>query len=119
MREKLIDLFFDYQRKYNTLVVSKDGLADHLIHHGVTVQQWIPVSERLPEESGIYIVCCDDSECSYGDGIWYQSGVVVCANVDVGIYGGICWEWPEGGTLYDLEGIVTHWMPLPEPPKGE
>ena len=24
--------------------------ADHLISNGVTVQQWIPVSDRLPEE---------------------------------------------------------------------
>ena len=84
-----------------------------------TVQEWIPVTERLPEKSGQYIVCCDDSFCSYGDGIWYQSGVVVCAEVDVGINEGICWEWRENGTIYDLDGIVTHWMPLPQPPKGE
>lgn len=81
--------------------------------------RWIPVRERLPEESGQYIVCCDDSGCPYGEGIWYQSGVVVCAHVDVGISGGICWEWYDGNTLYDLEGVVTHWMPLPQPPKGE
>ncbi len=78
---------------------------------------WIPVTERLPEKSGTYIVCCDDSWCSYGEGIWYSSGVVVCALVDVGVNGGICWEWYEGSVIYDLEGIVTHWMPLPEPPK--
>lgn len=81
--------------------------------------QWISVKERLPEESGQYIVCCDDSGCPYGEGIWYESGVVVCAQVDVGINGGVCWEWNENGTLYDLEGVVTHWMPLPEPPEEE
>lgn len=80
-------------------------------------EQWISVKERLPEESGQYIVCCDDSGCPCGEGIWYESGVVVCAQVDVGINGGVCWEWNENGTLYDLEGVVTHWMPLPEPPK--
>ena len=78
---------------------------------------WISVKDRLPEVSGQYIVCCDDSACSYGEGIWYQSGVVVCAEVDVGIVGGICWEWREGGDIYDLDGVITHWMPLPEPPK--
>ena len=60
--------------------------------------KWIPVTERLPEEDGWYLV--------------YR-----------GEYGGICivhykvlktkgkWmcKWEE----------VTHWMPLPEPPKGE
>lgn len=78
---------------------------------------WIPVTERLPEESGQYIVCCDDSGCPDGEGIWYRTGVVVCAQADVGLYGGICWEWYDGHNLYDLEGVVTHWMPMPEPPK--
>lgn len=36
-REKLIELFFSYQKQYNSLVVSKDGLADHLIANGVTI----------------------------------------------------------------------------------
>ena len=79
--------------------------------------KWIPVSERLPEESGQYIVCCDDSGCPYGEGIWYRSGVVVCADVDVGVICGICWEWREGSVIYDLDGVVTHWMELPELPK--
>lgn len=92
-------------------------MAADLMHNGVTVQEWIPVTERLPEKSGQYIVCCDDSFCSYGEGIWYQSGVVVCAEVYVGINEGICWEWRENATIYDLDGIVTHWMPLPDPLK--
>ena len=96
-------------------------MVDRLIAHGVTVQEWISVKDRLPDESGKYIVCCDDSGCPYGEGIWYRSGVVVIADVYVSIYGGICWEWAENGTVYDLEGVVTHWIPLhlPQPPKGE
>jgi hypothetical protein len=27
----------------------KKGIADHLIAHGVTVQEWVPVTERLPD----------------------------------------------------------------------
>ena len=82
--------------------------------NGVTVQEWISVDDRLPEESGNYIVCCDDSFCSYGEGIWYSSDVVVVSEYYKG-----SWIWYEGGTEWSLENIVTHWMPLPQPPKGE
>lgn len=79
-------------------------------------RRWIPVTERLPEESGTYIVCCDDSGCPMDEGIWYQSEVVVCAECEV-YRNSVGWTWYENGTEYDLEGIVTHWMPMPEPPK--
>lgn len=48
-REKLIELFFDYQEKYNSLVPSKDGLADHILADG-----WI----RLPCKVGdtVYVI---------------------------------------------------------------
>ena len=88
--------------------------ADCLLANGVTVQEWISVNDRLPEESGNYIVCCDDSSCSYGEGIWYSSDVVVVSEYYEG-----SWIWYEGGTEWSLENIVTHWMPLPQPPKGE
>ena len=89
-------------------------IADGLIAHGVTVQGWISVDDRLPDQSGNYIVCCDDSFCSYGEGIWYSSDVVVVSEYYEG-----SWIWYEGGTEWSLENIVTHWMPLPLPPKGE
>ena len=78
------------------------------------VPKWISVKDRLPEESGNYIVCCDDSSCSYGEGIWYSSDVVVVSEYYEG-----SWIWYEGGTEWSLENIVTHWMPIPQPPKGE
>lgn len=78
---------------------------------GVTVQKWIPVTERLPDTNGTFIVTACDEGCSYGEGIWYDTVVVVAE-----YYKG-AWTWDENGTEYDLEGIVTHWMPLPEPPK--
>lgn len=48
MRDKLIELIRDFLPIH--LQHHVEGMADHLISHGVTVQQWIPVSERLPEE---------------------------------------------------------------------
>lgn len=74
--------------------------------------EWISVNDRLPESNGQYFVCCNDEGCSSGEGIWYEKDVVVCAEY----YDGT-WTWYEGTQEYDLYGIVTHWMPLPEPPK--
>ena len=36
--------------------VNYANMADYLIAHGVTVREWIPTSERLPEELGIFEV---------------------------------------------------------------
>ena len=74
-------------------------LADHLIANGVTVQKWIPVTERLPENKGNYLGFTGSTfMVGYykGDAVW--------------------WIWSK-----DVEGVdlFTHWMPLPEPPKGE
>lgn len=75
---------------------------------------WISVEDRLPHFNQNYIVCCDDSWCSMDEGIWYQSDVLVIAD----FYNGT-WTWNDGGAEYSLEDIVTHWQPLPKPPKGE
>lgn len=74
-------------------------------------RRWIPVTERLPEENGCYIVVACDEGCSAGEGIWYDTVVVEAE------YYNCSWSWDENGTEYDLTDIVTHWMPLPEPPK--
>lgn len=74
--------------------------------------EWISVNDRLPETNGNYIVTACDEGCPYGEGIWYGT-VVVCAEYYKGD-----WVWYEGSQEYSLEGIVTHWMPLPEPPEN-
>lgn len=55
MREKLIELFFGYQEKYNSLVPSKDGLADHILSDG-----WI----RLPCKVGDTVYRISD-DCEF------------------------------------------------------
>jgi hypothetical protein len=63
----------------------------------VRLSQWIPVSERLPEEDvdvlvmthyGMHVADLDE------DGMWNASH-------------GDSWQFP----------LPTHWMPLPEPPQ--
>ena len=79
----------------------------------VSAPQWISVKDRLPDVAGMYIVTACDEWCSHGEGIWYDTVVVVAE------YSGGCWNWNDNGTDYDIDDLVTHWMPLPEPPKGE
>lgn len=75
--------------------------------------QWISLEDRPPERNGEYIVtACDEGE-PYDEKIWNDT-VVVCAEYYKG-----CWTWEESNTEYSLDGIVTHWMPLPEPPKED
>lgn len=72
---------------------------------------WVNTKDRLPERNGKYIVtACDEGE-PYDKKIWNDT-VVVCA-----VYYKSRWTWEENSTEYSLDGIVTHWMPLPEPPE--
>ena len=48
LRKKLIELIDGYE--YPS---SNTGLADFLIANGVTVQRWIPVTERLPDDVAV------------------------------------------------------------------
>jgi hypothetical protein len=61
------------------------------------VQEWISVKDRLPEKDGIYLTCNKKKEYEFH---FFQTGKRMWPAV-----------WAEDG--------VTHWMPLPEPPKGE
>lgn len=90
-REKLIELlkknlFDDYDF---------EDLAEELIANGVTVQRWVPVTERLPEPLEyvlVYVSNRDYVEIAY-----------------MTIYK----EW----VGVEIKSQVTHWMQLPTPPK--
>ena len=124
VKEKLVELLGRVQQmgviykenqmdeRYPTIEqIRNTEVAACLIANGVTVQEWISVEDRLPDSNGQYIVTACDEGCAAGEGIWYGT-VVVTAEY----YNG-CWTWYEGGHEYDLDGIVTHWMPIPEPPQ--
>ena len=94
IKEKLVDIL--RLKPYNMSEVSAGRLADHLIANGVTIQQWVSVEERLPEENTAVIAATDR-------GIVFQ-----------------CWYAYDGWDLWEgNEVTITHWMPIPEPPKGE
>ena len=102
VREKLVELL--REAPYN-IFGNKLGncyfdsclelIADHLITNSVTVQEWISVKDRLPEQG-------EEAICIAADG-----------DMMIGKY--TEWGWMFPCYFEDL----THWMPLPQPPKGE
>lgn len=96
-REKLVELLTE------TRGMGIGFVIDNLIAHGVTVQEWIPVTERLPEAGK---VLCITTKGHYKVMEWLATFN--------------CWSDPGGidFTHFKRE-YVTHWMPLPEPPKEE
>ena len=116
-REKLIALLETVVSPKEVLcdgevLVSTSRVADHLIANGVTVQEWISVKDGMPEndygkhwkERRHYLVRL-------------QNGMMVVARYGYKDYG---WWIDSHDCVLDKERYreVTHWMPLPQPPKG-
>lgn len=102
VREKLVDLIIDAKRTDHETGSFTEYLADHLITNGVTVQEWVDVKDRLPEESGMYIVTANDGHAQRVSFV----------------------QWQKKNRMWNLTGArsywrVTYWMPMPQPPKGE
>ena len=115
VRKKLVELL-DTNCGYVD-EVEAEVLADYLIANGVTVQEWISVDDRLPnDEQEVLVIAhgCDgrlvyvgsykrvEAQKSWLTGITNKSS-----------------EWSLWGWSYLKEPMVTYWMPLPQPPKGE
>ena len=63
------------------------------------MSDWIKCSERLPEQNRRVLVFSNR----------YVGGIVIAQLLFEGEFSAVCYEYP----LRD----ITHWMPLPEPPK--
>ena len=108
VREKLVELLrnsphLDTVKGYKGNDCTFEQGADWLIAHGVTVQEWVSVKDRLPEPFVPVLVQMPGEEpfptvregFISNDGIWQSA-------------------------LFRREpGEVTHWQPMPQPPKGE
>ena len=69
-------------------------------NEGYRKQEWISVEERLPDKDGEYLTW---------DGLIY---FLIWFNASLGL-----WNVSESGDTSSAIRGVTHWMPLPEPPK--
>ena len=110
--------------------------------------KWIPVSERLPEPETEVMVLAERRCYSfkakgvtthhivttgmYEDGTkntedsnwwWETDGFEYDEELDAYIIPEGWWEYKhyngDEDHNYTIDDVVTHWMPLPEPPKGE
>ena len=102
VREKLVELLVEFVEVDvwdNGEFIEKDidfgKIAENLIANGVTVQEWISVTERLPEYGQLVIV--------------YSGGVLSPQVFTQHFWRADFNDWAH----------ITHWMPLPQPPKGE
>lgn len=64
------------------------------------MSEWIPVTERLPE-NGKYVLC------------FCRANIICVLRRDKD------GDWYENPAHVYMSSFVTHWMPIPEPPKEE
>ena len=106
VREKLVELCEDLE----TLPCcdTYEEQAEYLISHGVTVPEWISVKDRLPD-----LISCNVGTAYSEAVIAWTSG----RKAMIAVWDGIDWIAPFD--YWEAWGEeITHWMPLPEPPKG-
>lgn len=119
VREKLVEIL--KQEPFEGKVIDEwwweekiKIIANHLVSNGVTVQEWISVKDRLPEQPPNRV---DEQGRSWVtqniDYIVYDGKIVFVANYS--FQNKFFWY---SDTLHPLKNI-THWMEIPQPPKGE
>ena len=111
VREKLVELL----QSAPADIIGNHGvvaLADLLIANGVTVQEWISVKDRLPDNKEYDWVLAQVVE---------DNGFMHIPTVMEYRQSKNDWFEETYGWLSEHNGAftVTHWMPLPKPPKGE
>ena len=122
VREKLVELLTEFYG-CDPMYYDVDALAiaQHLISHGVTVQEWINSDEMLPEFPCLAIDV-------NGNSVFIPDGILTikdkhgewCINASLAKEVRLI-----DGTKMDAliwENRIAYWMPLPKlpkPPKGE
>ena len=120
VREKLVEIVREKATELPGLGVSATQtlrFVDHLIANGVTVQDWISIKDKLPEE-------CPHP---YED---MTKAVLIYTPVDgyshIGWYAGKDYRgrdvWKTLSAMRSYQTCtkkVSHWCRLPQPPKGE
>ena len=72
--------------------------------------KWINVKEESPKGHGFYNVEIETEEGSQTHSMWFTDGQWY--------YDSTMWSSDESISSTSFYAEVTHWMPLPEPPKN-
>lgn len=93
----------EYDTGYAKLIYDAADVIEELEK---SIPRWIPVTEKLPDNIDEEVLVCNEG---YGkDGTGFAT---------VAVYNGNgwleCWERKQ------YLACITHWMPLPEPPKDD
>ena len=106
VREKLVELLAPTSLNFEEAIY----LADYLVKNGVTVQEWISVDERMPDACGFPCLLCGEN--SFGQIRVFEG---FTGYMERGKR-----EWHSNQKDVDIDvWTITHWMPLPQQPKGE
>ena len=109
--QRLVDFFMDEIPEDSPFEGKIKYLVEKLLTEGVTFQKWIPVTERLPEDD-----LPKDSNVKQikvfvaykTNGRWVTRTQIRAKGY---FWGDKDWSWVK------MSDPISHWMPLPEPPK--
>ena len=107
VKEKLVELLQNAKAAMKSENLSCDiarnmFVVDFMMANGVTVQEWISVEDRLPED-GEYVVCIAKRNP-------FSRFMPIVARIEKN-------GWANPITEQYISE-VTHWIPMPQPPKG-
>ena len=122
--EKLVELLTEFYG-CDPMYYDVDALAiaQHLITHGVTVQEWISVDDSLPDEhESLFARYKGTDKWRNAMFTTISDRVIVCAEYENGkrivkTANTVDGVWKVKDIFHPCK--VTHWMPMPHPPKGE
>ena len=118
VKDKLMWLLGHLEYQYcDSHSIIRENVVTYLMQNGVTVQNWIPVTERLPDTEMDYWEDEDGTRCAYEASEWVwgidMNGIQARVRYETGpVFQG--W-YDDSGKTY----AVTHWMSLPEAPKED
>ena len=120
VKEKLEELLITSpQLEALDLATGWEEAANYLIAHGVTVQEWISVKDRLPEKDGSYLVVINYfGRHSSIDILYFGKDGDTVDEYDLAGEKDV-WYFYDTEYGYVPTDSITHWMPLPQLPKGE
>ena len=125
VKEKLVELLVEFVEvdvwdngEFIDKDIDFDRIAENLISHGVTVQEWINSEEMLPEFPCLAVDV-------NGNSVFIPDGILTikdkhgewCINASLAKE----FRLINGAKIDALiwENRIAYWMPIPQPPKGE